>query len=663
MMKAVFFCVLALTAVSMAQVANPVALVAPWTVQPWITVAGLADDIEQVFGTAWDQNGNFYVADSGKGCLLKFPSSAFPINTNVAPAGYLWRVCYGASQPNGPYGAASGVVIKNNRLYLTNNHAPSDIWEVDMASGATIRQIGTMPGSVIAVDLHTDPLSGDVFTTSSDGIWRIQNIEGTPIITPYGSNRQLFDGFTFGPDGTIYGVLYNSQKVLAIQGTNYANPTTIDYIANTAVLAAPDGSAVCAGAGASKLVVDSNYGYIIQKDLATGQVDRIVDHFYGKLDLANTGPDSALYITQHNGNTNTRLWRLFSQDCKFVVTPPQQCPNQALPEGGAAVAPFAAAPVASHFVGEPVGITFDAQLNTYIVDYQEKCVYKFNAVGGKISINNDRSNSAWRSCPGTFVGLPAGVAVTSDGKLWLVTHVGYIYQVNPADGSVALKSTTPAGFYDATYDLKVDPIQGDLFFAAGNNVFRGTNWGTGTPTVSLYASVPSSFGTTFDGIGFSKDGTLYGRLGRNIISIPYNNPAGVASVINNLPTPDGIGVAADDSYILVNDNNGQVYKIDLTVPFAQRTAQSVFSGGTRGDTATVGPDGCFYITQSFSVVRLTTEPDCTCKLTPIIAPPPNGACPDCVGAHFKVGNSCTSSSKHSDGNCVTIEFSGTASVC
>jgi len=70
---------------------------------------------------------------------------------------------------------------------------------------------------------------------------------------------------------------------------------------------------------------------------------------------------------------------------------------------------------------------------------------------------------------------------------------------------------------------------------------------------------------------------------------------------------DGIAIARSDApggvanNVFVNDNDGTVVRIDTN---NGNHVSVVASGGSRGDFATVGPDGCFYVTQTDRVVKL-----------------------------------------------------------
>src|SRR6202035_4863342 len=52
-----------------------------------------------------------------------------------------------------------------------------------------------------------------------------------------------------------------------------------------------------------------------------------------------------------------------------------------------------------------------------------------------------------------------------------------------------------------------------------------------------------------------------------------------------------------------NANNGTITKVDTST--SPPTSTPVYSGGSRGDLVTVGPDGCLYATQTDRVLKVT----------------------------------------------------------
>jgi RHS repeat-associated protein len=80
------------------------------------------------------------------------------------------------------------------------------------------------------------------------------------------------------------------------------------------------------------------------------------------------------------------------------------------------------------------------------------------------------------------------------------------------------------------------------------------------------------------------------------------------------PPPGAVGTS-----IVVNSNNGVLVEID-NPQTANPTFHNIFTGGSRGDFATVGPDGCLYATQTSSVIKVTAS-DGSCPFIPSICLP------------------------------------------
>jgi hypothetical protein len=139
-----------------------------------------------------------------------------------------------------------------------------------------------------------------------------------------------------------------------------------------------------------------------------------------------------------------------------------------------------------------------------------------------------------------------------------------------------------------------------------------------TPTVSVYAN-PGSV----DGITFAPDGTLFAKgPGASIFSVNGTNSAtpGAFTIVANVPgNPDGVAIALSLTnpptplFLFVNRNDGNISKVDLTQ--SPVVISSVVSNGSRGDLIAVGPDGCFYATQTDRVLRVTNA-DGSCPFTP-----------------------------------------------
>jgi subtilase family serine protease len=277
---------------------------------------------------------------------------------------------------------------------------------------------------------------------------------------------------------------------------------------------------------------------------------------------------------------------------------------------GYAVSTFASGflPYASSCIG-PIGLAFDAQGNLFVAAnnngsiYSSPPLYKFGPQGGVAD-------------PGHLLSTPplaqilAGLAFTSDGHLYLASSnndYGGVYQIDPSNGALLGQVVG----LDSAEGLAADPISGDLFVSAGvfggNSIYTISNFASGPGTLTLYNKPPAS---APDGIAVAPDGTLYAASGGNIYSITGTNAPtpGVATLVASIPTADGIAIgynAANPSAppLYVNANNGTITKVDTST--SPPTLTVIYSGGSRGDFVTVGPDGCMYAIQTDRIIKLT----------------------------------------------------------
>ncbi|SRR5579875_3888966 len=266
--------------------------------------------------------------------------------------------------------------------------------------------------------------------------------------------------------------------------------------------------------------------------------------------------------------------------------------------------PFGTAPNGVPCNG-PIGLAFSAAGNLLVGDVINQNLYKFPPQGGAAG-------------PATEVGatglsLVTGLAFTADGRLYAGDQrTGRVVELDPSTGGV-LRTVANV---DCPTGLAVDPLSGDLFFSDpcyGGGIFRISNFSSGTGTVTLYNNL-----APYDGISFAPDGTLYAAAGGNVYSISGTNTTnpGTATQIASVPTADGIAVGPNASNpsqptLFVNANNGTITTVDTST--APPTLTTVYSGGSRGDFVTVGPDGCLYATQTDRIIRLS-KADGTCPL-------------------------------------------------
>jgi hypothetical protein len=255
-----------------------------------------------------------------------------------------------------------------------------------------------------------------------------------------------------------------------------------------------------------------------------------------------------------------------------------------------------------------VGLAFDASGNLYAGDAANGFIYKFGPAGGVASTTTQLNGTA-------IPGLIGGLAFTKDGRLYLARNdAGDVVEIDPSNGTVI----RTVAFIFAAGGLATDPLSGDLFVSQPafgfTGVFRISNFGSGPGTVAVYSTVEA------DGLAFGPDGTLYAASGLSggVVKINGTNSAtpGASTFVASVPFIDGMAVSANPStpFLYGNRNDGVITKVDLTTN--PPTLTNIFTGGTRGDFAAVGFDGCLYATQSDSIVKVTNA-DGTCFPPPL----------------------------------------------
>jgi len=268
----------------------------------------------------------------------------------------------------------------------------------------------------------------------------------------------------------------------------------------------------------------------------------------------------------------------------------------------------------------PAGLGTDTHGNLYVNDIVTGNVYKFGPAGGVASSTTELAT------PSSLGGhLPHGLAFGKDGNLYVnLVDTGQVVQLDPNTGAIIRTVTSAVPGASA---LATDPLSGDLFvsqsgtggacsFGPSSCIFRVSNFATGTGTVTVYASVPSA-----DGLAFGPDGTLYAANGVNVAKIAgTNSPPPTPdtwTIIASVSGADGMAISANlfAPFLYSNNNGGTITKIDLST--SPPTLTNIVSGGSRGDFATVGSDGCLYATQTDTVIKVTNA-DGSC------IPPPLG---------------------------------------
>jgi hypothetical protein len=239
----------------------------------------------------------------------------------------------------------------------------------------------------------------------------------------------------------------------------------------------------------------------------------------------------------------------------------------------------------------PFGIALDASNRLFVTDAADGGLYRFAGPGG--------ASGARIS---TISNSPGGLAIDGAGNLYVARASGDVLQLNPSTGAPI---RTVASGLGCLFGLAVAPSSGDLFATdeCNHDVVRIVGPSTGTPTVSIVATGLA----TPDGIAAARDGSVYFVDSGTISRLAPGTFA--RSTIANIPSADGIalGAGASPTFLIVNRNDGVITRVN----FGGGTTDLV-RGGSRGDFAAVGVDGCLYATQTNSVIRVT-NPDGSCS--------------------------------------------------
>jgi YVTN family beta-propeller protein len=192
-------------------------------------------------------------------------------------------------------------------------------------------------------------------------------------------------------------------------------------------------------------------------------------------------------------------------------------------------------------------------------------------------------------------------AQPSNAGCGLTTHSNGSIYTNTGSGVVRLTDTGTqigGGFGAAGNALGIaeDPLTGNLYYVTSNQTIAAVN---AALTAVVNAAFANNGGFT-DGIFWSPDGKylfttdrssntvdVFDRNGNLVVSVPIGRE------------PDGIAFSKD-GFVLTNNTDGTISKIvfnDLSNLAGGNTVSLFASGGSRGDLAFVGPDGCWYVTQ------------------------------------------------------------------
>jgi PKD repeat protein len=250
----------------------------------------------------------------------------------------------------------------------------------------------------------------------------------------------------------------------------------------------------------------------------------------------------------------------------------------------------------------PTGVAFDGQ-KLFVADTCNGLIYRFGPDGGTVATAEATSAAA----------VANGGLTVANGRYYgtrfvygSVTGFGVV-EFDPVALTVIRTVSGPTD----PRGITTDPLTGDLYYAEAPGPVRRIANPIATPVDDKPFANPGL--NVYDGIAFTADGSrLYvtdyntehvlglDRSGATVfdVSLSGHHPDGIAVVRPNTV----IGGVDYSNNVFVNNNDGTIQRIDVNSPGNPVTV--VASGGTRGDFTAVGPDGCFYATQSDRVVKL-----------------------------------------------------------
>jgi streptogramin lyase len=251
----------------------------------------------------------------------------------------------------------------------------------------------------------------------------------------------------------------------------------------------------------------------------------------------------------------------------------------------------------------PIGLSFDPSGNLWVM-HTNGTIYKVAPGGGAIvpvgQALAEGAGIAWRN-GSLYVSYP-----------WLDS----IDAIDPATAQIQRTAALQVGF---DMGVTTDRFSTDLFFGTSTNlgglagIDRVANLDLGPAVTTHLTTLPDYV----DGDTMAPDGTIYAAGGGwwlYKIAGPSSATPGAWQRLAVVPGVDGLGVEVDASghqFVWANDNYGNISRIDSDTG----AIETIVSGGSRGDFAIVGPDGCFYATQSTSIVRVS-KADGTCSMSP-----------------------------------------------
>jgi kumamolisin len=299
------------------------------------------------------------------------------------------------------------------------------------------------------------------------------------------------------------------------------------------------------------------------------------------------------------------------------------------------------------------GIAFDGSGNIYVSDLPTGDIYKLPSGGGVAGAGN-LLNGTLGSAVGQLV-YQGGNLYAAQGATTGGTSTGGVIELDPSSGTVV--GTVVTGIKCAE-DMAADPLSGDLFVndacegpSGSNTLYRVSNPGSGSATLSSYATLPTqgNYQLTFapDGTIYTFGGTQFGNdYAGTVVKVGGTNTTQPATVttLSSINAADDILLAAGTAtgggaqYLIsgslaINPNSSGLGTFDLTSSPPSAGALLANSNvGIQALASIFGPDGCIYLGDGNAVFRITdTAGDCTYSTnlaTPSIVLSPSVATPN-----------------------------------
>ncbi len=243
---------------------------------------------------------HFFADDYCVGTAYRFPASGGSALTPQASA---------------PDGLTGGLAIQGGVYYGINQFAGLNRFDPVTLAATPIPLFPPIP--VFVRGVVADPLSGDLYISSSGGIFQVQNPgSAAPTVSTF-STLGDNDGIAFTSDGQrLYATDVSTQSIHGFSRSG-------SLVFNVSVaFHGPDGVAVAlSGANvngvnvSNNLFVNSNDGTIERIDTNNGNAVTVVASGGSRGDFVTVGPDGCLYVTQSD-----RVQKL--TPCFFQTTTP-----------------------------------------------------------------------------------------------------------------------------------------------------------------------------------------------------------------------------------------------------------------------------------------------------------------------------------------------------